>query len=86
MNAYYVQKAEELFPVFGVSSIEEAKQFVDAADYSRIIETADPIYMHINTGSVDFSSNWEDFDSEVEAGNLAEVSYDAETESWQASE
>lgn len=82
MNAYYVQKADQIFPIFGVSSIEEAKTFVDPADHGRIVETDEAVYMHVNTGSVDFESGWDDFEAEADAGNLVEVEYSAEEEQW----
>ena len=77
MNAFYVQKAEEIFPIFGANSIEEAKDFVAEEDHSRIIETDEALYMNIATGSVDFASGWDNLDEVVE------VWFNAETESWE---
>lgn len=75
MNSYYVQKAQEVFPIYGVNSMEEAKQFVDESDHGRIVETEEDVYMNLATGSVDFESGW-DLDEVVK------VVYDAETEAW----
>lgn len=77
MNAFYVQKADEIFPIFGVSSLEEAKGFVCQEDHARIVETDEAIYMNQATGSVDFASGWDNLDEVVE------VTYNAETESWE---
>lgn len=82
MNAYYVRQADQIFPIYGANSLEEAKQFVAPEDQRHIVETSEPVYMHINTGSVDFAGNWEDFEAEVEAGCLVEVTYSAEKERW----
>lgn len=76
MNAYYVQKAGEIFPIYGVNSIEEASQYVAPEDHGRIVETSENVYMNIATGSVDFESGWDDMDEVVE------VKYSAEEERW----
>ena len=76
MNAYYIQKAEQIFPIYGVNSLEEAKQFVDEADHRYIVETGEEVYMNIPTGSVDFESGWDDLDEVVQ------VKYDADLEQW----
>lgn len=76
MNAYYIQKAEQIFPIYGVNSLEEAKQFVDEADHRYIVEADEEIYMNIPTGSVDFESGWDDLDEVVQ------VKYDADLEQW----
>lgn len=83
MNAYYVQKADQLSPIFGVSSFEEAKDFVDPSDHGRIIGSCEPVYMHINTGSVDFASGWANLEADIDAGHLVEVQYSVDSESWQ---
>jgi hypothetical protein len=76
MNAYYIQKAEQIFPIYGVSSMEEAKQFVGEVDHRYIVETDEEVYMNIPTGSVDFASGWDDLDEVVQ------VKYDADLEQW----
>lgn len=76
MNAYYVQKAGEIFPICGVNSIEEAGQYVAPEDHSRIVETSEDVYMNLSTGSVDFESGWDDLDEVVR------VEYSAEEERW----
>ena len=77
MNAYYVQKAEQIFPIYGVNSMKEAKQFVDEVDHRYIVETDEDVYMNPQTGSVDFESRWGDYLDEV-----VEVKYDAYLEQW----
>ncbi len=74
-NSFYLQKAEQIFPIF-CASIEEARDFVASEDHARIIETSEKVFMNVVTGSVDFESGWDDL-SEV-----TEVTYDAESESW----
>ena len=76
MKAYYIQKAEEIFPIYGVNSLEEAKQFVLPEDHRYIIETDESVYMNTSTGSVDFASGWDDL-SEV-----VEVEYNSKEEQW----
>lgn len=76
MKAYYVQKANQIFPIYGVNSIEEAKEFVLPEDHSRIVETAEAVFMNIATGSVGFERDWDNLDEVVE------VRYDAEQEAW----
>ena len=76
MNAYYTQQSNEIFPIYGVSSIEEAKDFVLPELHHAIIETDESVYMNIPTGSVDFESGWDDLDG------LVKVRYDANSESW----
>lgn len=76
MNAYYIQKAEEIFPIYGVSSLEEAREFVLAEDHGRIVETDEDVYMNPATGSVDFASGWDALTEVVK------VTYDAASESW----
>lgn len=76
MNAYYIQKADEIFPIYGVNSIDEAKDFVLAEDQRYIVETDESVYMNTATGSVGFESDWDDL-SEV-----VKVDYDANSESW----
>ena len=77
MNAYYTQAANQIFPIFGVNSIEEAKEF---AGGKEVIETSDSVFMNRHTGSVDFSSNWES--EGVDLNDLVEVIFDANEESW----
>jgi hypothetical protein len=77
MNAFYVQKANEIFPIYGAGCLDEAKAFVLPEDHSRIVETSEDVYMNPATGSVDFASGWNDL-SEV-----VKVTYNAKTESWE---
>ncbi|GEM_PF-4225066 len=76
MNAYYVQKAGEIFPIYGVSSMEEAREYIAAEDHGRIVETSEDVYMNLATGSVDFESGWDDL------GEVVKVEYSAEQQSW----
>jgi len=78
--AYYVQKADSIFPIYGVTSLEEAKQYVAEEDHGRIIETAEPVYMNPLTGSVDFASGWDVED--IEESDLVLVEYDSLEEAW----
>jgi hypothetical protein len=77
MNAYYTQSAQQIFPIFGVSSIDEAEKF---AGGKTVIETSEDVYMNIHTGSVDFSSNWES--EGVDLDELTKVKFDVKFESW----
>ena len=74
--AFYTQKADQIIPIFGVSSFEEARDFVDAADHRRIVLSSDAVYMNPVTGSVDFDLNWDSLDG------LFEVEYCAVTDAW----
>lgn len=76
MNAYYIQKAEQIFPIYGVHSLEAAKRLVDEADHRYIVEADEEVYMNLQTGSVDFESGWDDLDEVVR------VRYDADLEQW----
>ena len=76
MNAYYVQKADQILPIYGVNSIEEARDYVAQEDHARIVATAEDVYMNVATGSVDFESGWDDL-SEV-----VKVEYSAADEQW----
>lgn len=75
MSKYYAQKPGKLYPVYGVSSLAEAQRY--AGDYA-IIESAEPVYMNVLTGSVDVASGWDDL-SEV-----VQVEYDSNLETWTA--
>ena len=77
MKAYYVQVAGELTPIFGVSSLEEALEFVSEEDRRYVVESEERVYMHPHTGSVDIESGW-DGDTE----GLEEVRFCAEQEAW----
>ena len=79
MNAFYTQKADQIFPLFGVSSMEEARDYVDKVDHSSIIENDEPVYMNPNTGSVDFASGWDEAGGIVE---VVEVEFCSENECW----
>jgi hypothetical protein len=76
MNAYYLQQADKIFPIYGVNSLEEAKQYVDPSDHNRIVETKEDVYMNLATGSVDFASGWDDLEAVVK------VEFDTDSESW----
>lgn len=80
MKAYYVQKAEKIFPIFGVTSKEEAMDFCSANDRSRVVETNEDIYMNPATGSVDFASGWDE--AAIERGDVVPVRYDCDLECW----
>ena len=75
MSEFYIQKAGDLFPVYGVSTLEEAQQFADGA---TVIETDECIYMNQHTGSVDVLSGWAGVDPEF----LVEVTYCDIEERW----
>ena len=75
MSAFYIQQAGDLFPIYGVSSLEEARRFADGA---RVIETGECIYMNQLTGSVDVLSGWDGVDTEF----LVEVTYCDIEERW----
>lgn len=77
MNAYYVQIAEKIYPIYGVSSVEEAKEYVDPNDWNRIVSSSEDIYMLPETGSVDFESGWETLEG------LVQVEYNPKTENWE---
>ena len=77
MNAYYIQVADQIFPIFGANSIEEAEEFSGGA---KVIETSDLVLMNPQTGTVDFSSNWTL--EGVDLSDLVEVTYDITEESW----
>lgn len=72
----YVQKAQEIFPIYGVSTIDEAKRYVPEADYRYLVETDEAVYMNVATGSVGFASDWEDL------GEVVEVDYSAKDQQW----
>lgn len=79
-TAFYVKKADQIYPLFGVNSTEEAKQFVIPEDHRRIVESDERIFMNLQTGSVDFESNWR---SELgRCDDLVQVTYSPIEESW----
>lgn len=75
MNSYYIQQADQILPIFGLSSIDEA---IRAAGGLPVVETQEAVYMNLATGSVGFASDWDDL-SEVE-----EVKYCSSEERWVA--
>ena len=80
MNAYYTQSANQIFPIFGVNSIEEAKEF---AGMLPVIETSDSVFMNPNTGSVDFYSNWKSEAVDLnDLNDLIEVVFDFNENCW----
>lgn len=76
MKAYYVQTADQIFPIYGVTSLDEAKQFVPPSEHHTIVATDEDVYMNPATGAVDFESGWDDL-SEV-----VKVTYSAFLEQW----
>ena len=77
MNAYYTQVANQIFPIFGVNSIEEAEEVSGSA---KVIETSDSVLMNLHSGRVDFSLNWKS--NGVDLSELVEVTYDITEERW----
>lgn len=82
MKSYYLQEADQITPIFGVDSVEEAKSFVEPAKHHLIVATHDSVYMGIHSGRVDFESGWDDFDKKVDSGELVEVAYSTTEETW----
>ena len=80
MKAYYLQKADMIWPIYGVNSISAAREHVAEADWNRIVETTDAVHLNPATGSVDFESNW--LAEGADLDGLVEVEFDAEAESW----
>lgn len=79
-NAFYVKYSNNIVPIYGVNSLEEAKQYVLPEDHNRIVETDENVYMNTKTGSVDFLSGWSDED--IDNGEVIEVMYDLEEDGW----
>lgn len=77
MNAYYTQIANEIFPIYGVSSIEEAKRYIPENQHQYIVETDEDVYMNPETGSVGFESDWDDLEEVVK------VEFNSDSESWE---
>ena len=77
MNAYYIQVADQIFPIFGANSIEEAEE---VSGSEKVIETSDLVLMNPQTGTVDFSSNWTL--EGVDLSDFVEVTYDITNERW----
>jgi hypothetical protein len=80
--AYYIQQAGELFPIFGATSLDEARAQVPQESHARIVESADDVLMNPHTGSVDFRSCWAAEGFTEESADLVLVRFDAEDESW----
>jgi hypothetical protein len=72
-KAYYTQSADKIYPIYGVSSKDEAEQ---CADGKRVIETAEAVYMNLETGSVGFESDWDNLEE------VSEVWFDADVGAW----
>ena len=72
--------SDSITPIYGVNSLEEAKQFVLPEDHGRIVETAERVYMNPQTGSVDFASGWDEID--IINRLVIEVDYSAKEECW----
>lgn len=73
MKTYYIQQANQLSPIFGASSIEDA---IDLVGGGNVIESDEVIFMNPCTGSVDFESGWDHDDG------LIEVKWCCDTEGW----
>lgn len=78
MKAFYLQKADQIFPIFGVDSMDQAKRFTLDEDHKYIVETSEDVYMNIHTGSVGFESDWDNLDEVVKV----EYRIEAFTEGW----
>jgi len=76
MTAFYTQKADQILPIFGVSSIDEARDYVAKVDHASIVATDEVVYMNPVTGSVDFANGWDSL------GGLLAVEYCSITEAW----
>lgn len=76
MKAFYVKLADQIFPIFGATSIDDAKRWVPPAAHERIIETSEDVYINPLTGSIDFQSGWDDLEEVVKA------EYSVEEERW----
>lgn len=76
MKAYYVQTADTIYPIYGVNSLDEAKEYLDPPNHGQIVETSENVYMNPATGSVDFASGWDSLDG------LIQVRYDLDKECW----
>jgi len=72
-KAYYTQLADKIYPIYGVSSKEEAEKYSGG---KQVIETNEAVYMNTATGSIGFASDWDDL-SEV-----VEVLFDDNLECW----
>ena len=82
MISYYLQEDDKLMPIFGVSSMDEAESFVDCHKRGNVVESVEPVFMSVDTGSVDFESGWLSYNESIEGGELVEVVYDVNEEGW----
>jgi hypothetical protein len=76
MMAFYTQQADQILPIFGVSSFEEARDLVGSSGHGSIVISSDAVYMNPLTGSVDFDGNWDTLE------DVVEVVYCSVTEAW----
>jgi hypothetical protein len=76
MMAFYTQKADQILPIFGVSSMEEARDYVAEEDRLFVVATDEVVYMNPVTGTVDFDENRNGLDG------LIAVEYCSVTEAW----
>jgi hypothetical protein len=76
MTAFYTQQADQILPIFGVTSIDEARDYVAKVDHGSIVASDEDVYMNDATGSVDFASGWNCLEG------LVEVEYCAVEETW----
>lgn len=76
MKAYYYQPPGELWPIFGANSLDDARFFFDPDHWSYIVTSSNDVYVNPNTGSVDFSDNWDSLDG------LIKVIFDVDSEQW----
>ena len=76
MKAFYIQQAEQISPIFGAASLQEAQEF-SGCHPRYVIQTAEAVMMNPDTGSVGFESDWEEG---VEA--LVPVRWCLDSEGW----
>ena len=72
----YYRGAYEIYPVGGVSSMEEAKRFLPPDCHHRLIETDEMVYMDVERDRVDFKSKW------LSLKGLVPAYYDMSEEKW----
>ena len=76
MMAFYTQQADQILPILGVSSMDEARDFVAKEDCKFVVATDEVVYMNPVTGTVDFDENWNCLDG------LIAVEYCSVTDAW----
>lgn len=65
-NSYYIQVGDEIYPIYGANSMDDARKFFKPEEFEFIIETDERAFMHETTGLVRFESDWESLDDVVE--------------------